>query len=115
MDAGVNFYTNRNKILALASGIDRDVNNLWFVGHNINSLYDYQYIGLWQAGDPYQNILEPGTAADVVGSIKVLYTGGYNADGTPVRAIGPDDRQILIRHRNIRADLIFVWHIKFRT
>lgn len=94
LDAGVNFYTNRNKILALASGIDRDVNNLWFVGHNINSLYDYQYIGLWQAGDPYQNILEPGTAADVVGSIKVLYTGGYNADGTPVRAIGPDDRQI---------------------
>lgn len=94
LDAGVNFYTNRNKILALASGIDRDVNNLWFVGHNINSLYDYQYIGLWQAGDPYQNILEPGTPADVVGSIKVLYTGGYNADGTPVRAIGPDDRQI---------------------
>ncbi|WP_312900835.1 SusC/RagA family TonB-linked outer membrane protein [Chryseobacterium taichungense] len=94
-EAGVNFYSNKNKILALSSGIDRDVNNLWFVGHNINSLYDYQYVGLWQAGDPYQNILEPGTAADVVGSIKVLYTGGYNADGTPVRAIGPDDRQII--------------------
>jgi len=93
-EAGINFYTNRNKILSLASGTPRDVNNLWFVGHNINSLYDYQYIGLWQAGDPYQNILEPGTAADVVGSIKVLYTGGYNPDGTPVRAIGPDDRQI---------------------
>jgi len=93
-EAGVNFYTNRNKILSLASGTSRDVNNLWFVGHNINSLYDYQYIGLWQAGDPYQNILEPGTAADVTGSIKVLYTGGYNPDGTPVRAIGPDDRQI---------------------
>ncbi|MBO9691396.1 SusC/RagA family TonB-linked outer membrane protein [Chryseobacterium sp.] len=93
-EAGINFYTNKNKILSLASGTPRDVNNLWFVGHNINSLYDYQYIGLWQAGDPYQNILEPGTAADVVGSIKVLYTGGYNPDGTPVRAIGPDDRQI---------------------
>ncbi|WP_312992329.1 SusC/RagA family TonB-linked outer membrane protein [Chryseobacterium flavum] len=93
-EAGVNFYTNKNKILSLASGTDRDVNNLWFVGHNINSLYDYQYIGLWQAGDPYQSILEPGTPADVIGSIKVLYTGGYNADGTPVRAIGPDDRQI---------------------
>ncbi|SEM29661.1 TonB-linked outer membrane protein, SusC/RagA family [Chryseobacterium taichungense] len=93
-EAGFNFYTNRNQILSLASGTQRDVNNLWFVGHNINSLYDYQYIGLWQAGDPYQNILEPGTAADVIGSIKVLYTGGYNADGTPVRAIGPDDRQI---------------------
>ena len=93
-EAGVNFYTNKNKILSLASGTERDINNSWFVGHNINSLYDYQYIGLWQAGDPYQSILEPGTAADVIGSIKVLYTGGYNADGTPVRAIGPDDRQI---------------------
>lgn len=93
-EAGVNFYTNRNQILSLASGTQRDVNNLWFVGHNINSLYDYQYVGLWQAGDPYQNILEPGTAADVVGSIKVLYTGGYNADGTPMRAINADDRQI---------------------
>jgi TonB-linked SusC/RagA family outer membrane protein len=94
-DAGVNLYTNRNKILSLASGTLKDENNLWFVGHNINSLYDYQYVGLWQAGDPYQSILEPGTAADVVGSIKVLYTGGYNPDGTPVRAIGPADRQII--------------------
>ncbi|WP_261511829.1 SusC/RagA family TonB-linked outer membrane protein [Chryseobacterium paludis] len=93
-EAGANFYTNRNKILSLASGTTRDVNNLWFVGHNINSLYDYQYVGLWQTGDPYQSILEPGTSGDVVGSIKVLYTGGYNPDGTPIRAIGPDDRQI---------------------
>lgn len=93
-EAGVNFYTNRNKILALASGIDKDESNLWFVGHNINALYDYQYIGLWQAGDQHMGILEPGDPRDVVGSIKVLYTGGYNADGTPVRAIGPADRQI---------------------
>lgn len=93
-EAGVNFYTNKNRILSLASGAPRDLNNLWFVGYNINALYDYKYIGLWQAGDPYQSILEPGTAADVVGSIKVLYTGGYNPDGTPVRAIGPDDMQV---------------------
>lgn len=93
-DVGVNFYTNRNKILALASGTPKDEGNLWFVGHNINAIYDYQYVGLWQAGDPYQNILEPGTPADVIGSIKVLYTGGYNADGTPTRAIGAADRQI---------------------
>ncbi|PZR12196.1 MAG: SusC/RagA family protein [Flavobacterium psychrophilum] len=91
-DAGVNFYTNKNQIVALASGQDRDEGNLWFVGHNINALYDYQNIGLWQQGDPYLNILEPGGN---VGMIKVLYTGGYNADGTPVRAIGPSDRQII--------------------
>lgn len=27
--------------------------------------------------------------------IKVKYTGEYNEDGTPVRQIGPDDRQII--------------------
>ncbi len=105
-EAGVNFYTNKNKILSLASGTERDINNSWFVGHNINSLYDYQYIGLWQAGDPYQNILEPGTAADVIGSIKVLYTGGYNADGTPVRAIDQTTDRFLIQPQNFREDLI---------
>ena len=29
------------------------------------------------------------------GMIKVKYTGEYNEDGTPVRQIGPDDRQII--------------------
>ncbi len=93
-DAGINLYTNKNQILALASGRERDEGNLWFVGHNINALFDYQNIGLWQEGDPYLSILEPQAGA-AVGMIKVLYTGGYNADGTPVRAIGPADRQII--------------------
>jgi len=91
-EVGGNLYTNKNKITALASGTDRNEGNLWFVGHNINALYDYQYVGLWQHGDPYLSVLEPGGN---VGMIKVLYTGGYNADGTPVRAIGPADRQII--------------------
>lgn len=94
-DFGVNFYANRNKITSLSDGETRNTGNWWFVGHSINSIYDYQYVGLWQPGDPYQNILEPGDPKDVVGSIKVLYTGGYNADGTPVRAINSDDRQIM--------------------
>lgn len=91
-DAGINWYANRNQILALSSGTTRDEINNWFVGHNINAIYDYQNIGLWQQGDPYLNILEPGGN---VGMIKVLYTGGYNADGTPVRAINASDRQII--------------------
>lgn len=91
-DAGFNISANRNKITSLASGAQRDESNWWFVGHSINSIYDYQYEGLWQNGDPNLSTLEPGGN---VGMIKVLYTGGYNADGTPVRAIGPADRQII--------------------
>jgi TonB-linked SusC/RagA family outer membrane protein len=91
-DAGINFYANKNKLTSLASGQTRDEQNWWFVGHNINAIFDYQKVGLWQKDDPYLSTLEPGGN---IGMIKVKYTGGYKSDGTPERAIGPDDRQIM--------------------
>ena len=91
-DASINISANRNKLTELATGADRDEANNWFVGHPIDAIYDYEKIGLWQEGDPYLDILEPGGN---VGMIKVKYTGEYNEDGTPVRQIGPDDRQII--------------------
>ncbi|HYE55691.1 MAG TPA: TonB-dependent receptor [Chitinophagaceae bacterium] len=95
-DAGINFYVNRNKLTSLASGQTRDESNWWFVGHNINAIFDYKRIGLWNSSkdsaDNFMNILEPGGN---VGMIRVEYTGEYGADGKPVRAIGPADRQIL--------------------
>jgi TonB-dependent starch-binding outer membrane protein SusC len=94
-EAGINVYSNKNKLVALASGQTKDEGNAWFVGHNINAIYDYKKIGLWQQDDPYRSVLEPGSDKDIVGSIKVLYTGAYKDDGTPVRQIGPDDRQII--------------------
>lgn len=98
-EAGVNFYANRNKIVKLASGQLRDEANWWFVGYPINVIFDYEKIGLWNQTDPdfqYINILEPsGTQDDKIGMIKVRYTGEYNEDGSPKRAIGPADRQIM--------------------
>src|SRR5690606_10675737 len=91
-EAGVNFYANRNELVSLASGATRDEGNWWFVGHPIDVVYDYQKVGLWQEGDPYLGTLEPGGN---VGMIKVKYTGEYAEDGTPLRAIGADDRQIM--------------------
>ncbi|QEE50992.1 TonB-dependent receptor [Flavobacterium alkalisoli] len=90
--AGFNLYSNKNKLTALASGQQEDEANWWFVGKPINVIYDYNKLGLWQEGDPYLDILEPGGN---VGMIRVEYTGDYNEDGTPTRAIGPDDRQVL--------------------
>ncbi len=104
-EAGVNFYQNRNKLVELASGKDQDEANLWFVGHPIDVIYDYEYEGLWQEGDSYMNILEPGGN---VGMIKVKYRGDaskgdFLEDGvTPSRQIGPDDRQIM----SMEPDLI---------
>ncbi|QSB26348.1 TonB-dependent receptor [Flavobacterium sp. CLA17] len=97
---GVNFYANENKLVKLASGAQRDEANSWFVGYNINSIYDYEKVGIWQEGDPYMSTLEPGPTGvnqqgTVVGSIKVKYTGDFNPDGTPTRAINATDRQII--------------------
>src|SRR6185437_3562752 len=95
-DAGVNMSFNRNKVTHLASGVLADQTNWWFVGHPINSIYDYQKFGLWKnAADSaggHENILQPG---GTLGTIKVKYTGGYGANGVPNRAIDPDDRQIM--------------------
>jgi TonB-dependent starch-binding outer membrane protein SusC len=91
-EAGINIYANRNKLTALASGQTRDEGNAWFVGHNINAVFDYEKTGLWQQNDPYLSILEPGGN---VGMIKVKYTGDFNADGSPKRQIGAADRQIM--------------------
>ncbi|HWJ90785.1 MAG TPA: TonB-dependent receptor [Flavisolibacter sp.] len=96
-DAGINFYTNENKLVSLASGQTQDIGNGWFVGHNINSIYDYKKIGLWNTAkdtaDNYLSILEPGGA---IGMIRVLYTGGFDpVTHKPLRAIGAADRQIM--------------------
>lgn len=99
-EAGVNLYGNRNKLVSLASGATRDEGNWWFVGHPIDVIYDHEKIGLWQENDPYLDILEPGGNP---GMVKVKYTGDYNADGTPVRAIGPDDRQIMSIEPNFQG------------
>jgi hypothetical protein len=60
-------------------------------GLSIDVIFDYEYMGLWQEGEQYRDILEPGGNA---GMIKVKYTGDYNEDGSPVRAVSTADRQI---------------------
>ena len=92
-EAGINLYQNRNKLVALESGRKEDEANRWFVGHPIDVIYDYEYVGLYQAGEEAAlNILEPGGN---IGMIKVGYTGDYDANGLPTRQIGPEDRQIM--------------------
>lgn len=99
-EIGFNLYANRNKLTKLASGQERDESNWWFVGHPIDVIYDYEAVGLWQEGDANLNAFEPGGN---VGMIKAKYTGGFNEDGTPERAIGPADRQIMSMQPNFQG------------
>ena len=95
-DVGVNLYSNQNEITSLASGQLRDEGNLWFVGSPINVIFDYDRLGLWNEDDEgfeYLQQFEPGASGP--GMIRVRYTGEYNEDGSPVRAIGADDRIII--------------------
>ncbi len=93
--AGLNIYANRNKLVALADGTQRNEGQAWFVGYPLNCIYDYEYDGLWQEGDPYMDILEPSKVIngmkETIGGIKVKYHGEYNEDGTPKRAISSSD------------------------
>ncbi|MBN2610788.1 MAG: TonB-dependent receptor [Bacteroidales bacterium] len=99
-DLGFNFYANRNKIVALASGQEYDKGNGWFVGHPIDVIYDFNKIGIWQLGEESEVVKYEGSTGEV-GMIKVEYTGEYDVNGDPVRQIGTgqtledDDRQIL--------------------
>ena len=92
-EAGVNLYHNKNKLVKLNSNEKRDEGNWWFVGNSINVIYDYEKIGLWQAGEEeIMKILEPDGN---IGMIKVKYNGEYDENGKPVRAIDPNDRQVM--------------------
>ena len=120
-DAGINLYLNRNKLTKLTGAQtadgepERDVANRWFVGHPIDVIYDYEYLGLWNESDLVRDangnvvvnsegknslkILEPGGD---FGMIRVKYTGDYDANGLPTRQINEEDRQIM----SMEPDLI---------
>ena len=55
-----NFSLNRNKIVHLygnydANGVEQDdINNSWFIGHDINSVWDYKVLGVYQTADAAQ-------------------------------------------------------------
>lgn len=44
----VNWFRNREKILALGEGKTQDVGNGWFVGSPTYVYYDYKKVGIWQ-------------------------------------------------------------------
>jgi TonB-linked SusC/RagA family outer membrane protein len=93
-EAGVNLYRNVNEVTSLASGQTRDESNWLFVGQPLNVIYDFQNIGIWQADEAAAVAQYEGSGGQV-GMIKVLYTGEFNADGSPTRVIGAADRQVI--------------------
>ena len=86
----LSWSTNKNKIVALSSGLTADVGNLRWVGQPINVNYDYKYVGLWQTAD---SALARTMCGCKVGSVRVA---DLNGDGK----LNADDRTIIGRHYN---------------
>jgi TonB-linked SusC/RagA family outer membrane protein len=80
----ITFSKIKDEIVALTSGITRDVGNKWFVGHPLNVEFDYEMDGIWQMDEAEEAALW----GSQVGYIKAKNT---NADDT----INTDDRIIL--------------------
>ncbi|MCD8044036.1 MAG: TonB-dependent receptor [Tannerellaceae bacterium] len=68
----LNFTTNKNKLVRLSDGSERDEANGWFVGQSIGVIWNYEPVGFWSSGEADQAAkygLEPG-------SIKVREVNG---------------------------------------
>ena len=70
-----NFSSNRDKVLALASGQTEDLANLWIVGQRLHINYNYKMIGVWQLGQEAQIAASP-QAGEVPGNARILDVNG---------------------------------------
>ncbi len=88
------FSLNREEIVQLTGGADRDLGNGWIVGQPTQVFYDYQKIGIWQTNEADQ----AATYGQMPGDIKVL---DVNNDGK----ITADDDRVVVG--TLRPDFSF--------
>lgn len=80
-----NAFFNREKIVALQNGLEKDLGNGWFVGQPITAIFDYKKIGIWQTPESAQATVY-GVAP---GDIKIEDVNGDNKiDGSDRQIIG---------------------------
>ncbi len=80
-----NAFFNREKIVALQNGLDKDLGNGWFVGQPITAIFDYKKTGIWQT-DETAKAASYGVAP---GDIKIEdVNGDGKIDGADRQVIG---------------------------
>jgi len=83
-DTSFNLSLNRNKLVALNSGVTVDEENGWFVGQPIDVIYDWNKLGIWQTSEA----AEAAKYGFVPGDIKIE---DYHKDGV----IDSKDRYVI--------------------
>jgi TonB-linked SusC/RagA family outer membrane protein len=86
-----NLSFTREKIVALQNNLQADVNNGWFVGHPVTTIYDVKKIGIWQTSEA----AEAAKFGVFPGDIKLADLDGPNHDGKPDGKIDANDRTIV--------------------
>ncbi|HYC83594.1 MAG TPA: TonB-dependent receptor [Chryseosolibacter sp.] len=95
-ETNLNFSSFRNKILDLYGDKRDDIGNRWFIGKPLQTIYDYEMVGVWQEGE--------GTAgwdaSAKPGDLKFKDQITVDSDGDGVRdatdgVINADDRIVL--------------------
>lgn len=84
----VSFAANKEKIVSLPGGKNLIASGL-FIGHPVNTFYDYEYLGIWQENQSD----EAAKFNSKPGDIRLATDGTFNEDGT--HAYGANDKQIL--------------------
>ncbi|MGR3811996.1 SusC/RagA family TonB-linked outer membrane protein [Jiulongibacter sp. NS-SX5] len=79
------FTRNRNRIVSIYGTDADDIGNNWFIGESINSIYNYEFDGIWQANE--RDLAE--SYGQLEGQAKVV---DQNNDG---KITADDDRIIL--------------------
>jgi hypothetical protein len=86
----LNFFFNRNKLLRLNDGFQRNIGNALHVGHPLTAIYDYTKLGIWQLNEA----AKAASYGYAPGQIKLADISGPN--GKPDGRIDPDyDRSII--------------------
>ncbi len=70
--ADLNWFFNRNKLLALSPGVERNINAGLFVGHPLTAIYNYRKLGVWQEDEA----AEAAAYGQLPGQLKIADLSG---------------------------------------
>lgn len=94
-DIDMNVFSNKEEITELFQGTSDDIGNGWFIGHPINTYYDFVFDGIWQTDEAD----EADTHGQLPGQVKIRDVNGRDENGEltnqPDGQLNNDDRAII--------------------
>lgn len=84
-----NIFWNRNKLLKLNDGFERNIANGLHIGHPLTAIYDYKKLGIWQIDEAD----EAASFGQVPGQLKLADLSG--PEGVPDGVINQFDQTVI--------------------